>query len=204
MRESEEEGRSGMAQTAFIIGDSISNCYTPLVKERLASRGLAVEWFYGGCSAQLLAGLSEWIPGSYPTLIQFNCGLHDARFFRYSQTYQQPIDNYQCHLRGIVKWLRTHTPANLLWASTTPVISERIMLDYVRFETDILAYNAVARSIMEEAGIPILDLHADIMADSVADCLSQDGVHMTERGNAVLVEAVEHGILAVLGMESET
>lgn len=193
-----------MAQTVFIIGDSISNYYTPLVKERLAQRGLAVEWFFGGCSAQLLAGLPEWIPGRYPTLIQFNCGLHDARFFRYSQAYQQPIGNYQCHLRGIVKWLRAHTPANLLWAGTTPVISERITLDYVRFEADILAYNAVAQSVMEEAGIPILDLHAYIMADSVGDCLSQDGVHMTERGNPVLVGAVARGILAALGMDSET
>lgn len=185
-------------QSVLIIGDSISESYTPGVKGLLVGRDVQIKQIYGGDSAGILTGLSEWLPGSTPDLIQFNCGLHDARFFAYSQAYQQPINCYQVHLRGVVKWLKANTRATLLWASTTPVITERIHWDYVRYPADILAYNAVARSIMDEAGIPINDLHAALCADSVPDCIREDGVHMTERGNAVLALAVAQGILSCL------
>ena len=182
----------------IIIGDSISGGYAPLVKEALAGQDILVEQIYGGDSAALLTGLGEWLPGKSPDLIQFNCGLHDARFFKYSQAYQQPINCYQTHLRGVVKWLKTNTKARLLWASTTPVVTERIALDYVRYLADVLAYNAVAKMIMDEAGIPINDLFAALQADSIPDDIGADGVHMSARGNGVLAQGVVRGILAHL------
>ena len=180
--------------TVFIIGDSISNYYTPSVRDLLKDRGITIEWFSGGDSAQLLAGLSEWIPGRSPRLIHFNCGLHDARFFLHSQAYQQPITNYKAHLGGIIKWLQTNSSARLIWASTTPVIRERISLHYVRREEDIVAYNNVAKRSMEAAIIPINDLHRVVVSNSTADCVCEDGVHMTEFGNRVLAQAVAGAI----------
>lgn len=186
------------SKNVIIIGDSISMGYTPLVKDLLRDHDIEIERVGGGDSAGILVGLSEWLAGKSPDLIQFNCGLHDARFFRYSQAYQQPIANYEAHLRGIVKWLKENTTSRLLWATTTPVITERITLDYIRYPADILAYNAVAKAIMDEAQIPINDLYAALAADSISDCLGPDGVHMTERGNAVLAGAVARAILAML------
>jgi lysophospholipase L1-like esterase len=185
-------------KNVLIIGDSISGVYAPLVKDILAGEAISIERIHAGDSAAILTGLGEWLPGKSPDLIQFNCGLHDARFFTYSQAYQQPINCYQTHLRGVVKWLKRNTRARLLWATTTPVITERITLDYLRFQSDIHAYNAAAQTIMEEAGIPISDLHAALDADSLPDCICDDGVHMTERGNSILAAIVAAGIRANL------
>jgi len=182
------------SRTAFIIGDSISEGYRRQAAESLLGVGIATEWFFGGSSAQLLAGLPEWMPGKQPDLIQFNCGLHDARYFDIARTYQQQIGNYELLLGGIVRWLQANTDAGLVWATTTPVIAERITLEYRRSAEDVLAYNAVAADIMRDAGIPILDLHAVIDGDGAADYISADGVHMTDSGYAVLAEAVSAGI----------
>ena len=179
-----------VARTAFVIGDSISEGYRRQAAESLGSMGIATEWFSGGSSAQLLAGLPEWMPGKQPDLIQFNCGLHDARYFDIARTYQQPIGNYESLLGGIVRWLQANTQASLVWASTTPVIADRITLEYRRSAEDVLAYNAVAAEIMSHAGVPIVDLHAVIDGAESADYISADGVHMTDAGYAVLAEAV--------------
>ena len=183
------------SRTAFIIGDSISQGYRRQAEESLGSLGIATEWFSGGSSAQLLAGLPEWIPGTYPDLIQLNCGLHDARYFDIARTYQQPIGNYESLLRGIVRWLQANTDASLVWASTTPVIESRITLEYRRSAEDVLAFNAVAADIMQDAGISILDLHGVIDGEGAADYISPDGVHMTDAGYDVLAHAVSGGII---------
>ena len=182
-------------RTAIVIGDSISEGYRRQAAESLLGVGIASEWFSGGSSAQLLAGLPEWIPGKRPDLIQFKCGLHDARYFDIARTYQQPIRNYESLLGGIVRWLQTNTDASLVWASTTPVIESQIMLEYRRSAEDILAYNAVAADIMRNAGISILDLHGVIDGERVADYISTDGVHMNDSGYEVLAHAVSGGII---------
>ena len=147
-----------------------------------------------GSSAQLLAGLPEWIPGKQSDLIQFNCGLHGARYFDIAQAHQQPIRNYDSLLRGTVRWLQASTDASLVWTSTTPVIESRITLEYKRFAEDVLAYNAVAADIMSDAGVTITDLHAVIEGEGSADYISADGVHMIESGYTVLPEVVSAGI----------
>ena len=182
------------SKTAFIIGDSISQGYRRQAEESLGSVGIATEWFSGGSSAQLLAGLPEWIPGTQPDLIQFNCGLHDARYFDIARTYQQPIGNYELLLSGIVRWLQANTDADLVWATTTPVIADRITLEYRRSAEAVLAYNAVAKNIMQDAGISILDLHGVIDGEGATKNISPDGVHMTDSGYAVLSKAVSDGI----------
>ncbi|MSP14107.1 MAG: SGNH/GDSL hydrolase family protein [Chloroflexi bacterium] len=187
-------------QSIIIIGDSISNGYTPLVRELLAGKNINIEYLSNGDSAQLLVGLPDWMVDKRPDLIHFNCGLHAARFFRSSQAYQEPLDIYTAHLRAATQWLKTHTGARLVWASTTPVITERIYLDYVRFEKDVLAYNAAAKKIMDDLDIPINDLHQVLVAANVADCLGPDGVHMTDRANALLAQAVAGAITHHLEM----
>lgn len=188
------------ARKAFVIGDSISEGYRLQAAESLGSVGIATEWFFGGSSAQLLAGLPEWMPGKQPDLIQFNCGLHDARYFEIAQTYQQPIGNYELLLGGIVRWLQANTDAELVWASTTPVIEARITLEYRRSAEDVLAYNAVAAEIMSGAGVPILDLNAVIDGEGATEKISADGVHMTDTGYAALAEAVSAGIMERLAV----
>ena len=59
----------------------------------------------------------------------------------------------------------------------------------------VLAYNAVAADIMQDAGISILDLHGVIDGEGTTKNISPDGVHMTDSGYAVLAKAVSGGII---------
>ena len=195
-------------KTALLIGDSISNGYRELAGELLSEQGVAVEWHSGGSSAQVLAGLGEWIDvGRGPDVVHFNCGLHDSRYFRIADAYQQPLANYEALLSGIVRWLQANTSAQLVWATTTPVIGERIeayfernptKVGYLRRPDDIAAYNDAAAAIMAAAGVPVNDLYAVVKGGSPEDCLADDGVHMTAYGYELLARAVADGIRAHL------
>ena len=193
-----------MTQTALLIGDSISAAYESVVRELLEPDGVDVTWQVGGSSAQVLAGLAEWVaPGQSPDVIHFNCGLHDSRYFKVAGTYQQPLANYTALLRGAVDWLKANTDAQLVWATTTPVITDRLVaywaareasgqlkVEYVRYTDDIASYNKAARQIMDAAGVPINDLHAVVQRASPQELIADDGVHMTEQGTRLLAEAV--------------
>ncbi len=179
--------------SAILIGDSICMGYRPLVKQRLWEKVdiLGIEQ-NGHDSAHVLENLDDWVINSDATLIHFNCGLHDLKFQRDRKAYQQPLEVYEANLQKIVQRLQNETTARLVWVSTTPVINERhnAVKEYDRSLHDVRAYNHVADAIMMEADIPINDLYSAIENDDVEACLSSDGVHMTERGNKILADAV--------------
>lgn len=193
-----------MSRTAVLIGDSISNGYHEYVAELLSADDIAIVWYSGGSSAQVLAGLGEWIdPDNSPHLVHFNCGLHDSRYFKIASAYQQPLANYTALLTGAVTWLRTHTSAKLVWATTTPVITERIeayfeqhpnKVAYLRYSDDVAAYNKAAREIMEDAGIHVNDLFEVVRKASPETILTDDGVHMTDEGYKLVAHAVATSI----------
>ena len=189
--------------SAILIGDSICIGYRPLVKQRLSDQVniLGIEG-HSGDSGNVLENLDEWMIKRDADLIHFNCGLHDLKFARDTKIYQQPIEVYEANLRKIVERLQKEVTARLVWVTTTPVIDERhnAVKGFDRYQRDVEAYNRVATVIMTEAGIPINDLHNAIQNDDVEACLGSDGVHMTERGNKILTDAVCECILRQLGI----
>ena len=187
--------------SAILIGDSICMAYRPLVKQRLAEKVdiIGIEQ-NGHDSACILENLDEWMINRDETLIHFNCGLHDLKVGRDGKTLQQPLEVYEANLRKIVERLQKESTARLVWASITPVIDERhsAVKGFDRRLRDVKAYNSVATGIMTAAGIPIDDLYSAIQNDDVTACLGRDGVHMTERGNKVLTDAVCQCLLSQL------
>lgn len=179
--------------SAILIGDSICMGYRALVQQRLLGKvnilGIPGN---GGDSTQILGNLDEWMINRGADLIHFNCGLHDLKFEPSTKTYQQPLEVYEANLRKIMVRLQKETTARLVWATTTPVIDERhnAVKPFDRYQRDVEAYNRVATAIMTDAGIAIDDLHGAIQNDDIGACLGADGVHMTERGNKVLTDAV--------------
>ncbi len=177
----------------LIIGDSISMGYTPLVKDLTAER-LDVERIKqnGGDSANVLAHLDEWIGGLPIAIVHFNCGLHDLRRDRKTGSLQQPLDAYVRNLKEIVKRLKERTAAKLIWATTTPVIDKRHrkVKGFDRMESDVRAYNAAAMEVVREAGLDVDDLHSAVEKEGMEECICEDGVHMTPKGNLVLAKAV--------------
>ena len=190
--------------TAILIGDSICMGYRPLVKQRLAKKIdiLGIEG-NGGDSGCILENLDEWMIKRDATLIHLNCGLHDLKFERDKKAHQQLLKIYQANLNRIVERLKNETAKRLVWATTTPVIDERhnAVKEFDRYLGDVEAYNRAATTIMREAGIPINDLYSAIQNDDVSTCLGNDGVHITDRGNRILTEAVCEFLLHQLNME---
>jgi len=184
-----------------LIGDSITMAYAPLVAERLAETAVVLAPpANAGDGANLLAHLDEWVLDSPPDLLHVNCGLHDLKRARPGGDYQQSLDSYRADLGAIVRHLTAAMPGRVVWATITPVLFERhrARKDFDRHPSDVDAYNEAARAIMRQFGVPVNDLHAAICAAGVERCLGEDGVHMSEAGNAVLAEAVSATIREVL------
>jgi lysophospholipase L1-like esterase len=177
----------------LLAGDSISFGYGPHVRERLEGRCDAVNLpANGGTSANLLAHLDDWLIRPGFDVIHLNCGLHDLARDRDASGPRVSLEQYEANLREVFRWLKGETRSLLAWATTTPVIDERhaARKGFDRHEKDVLAYNAVALRVAQEAGLPVDDLHRVVEAAGPEGCVGPDGVHMTDAGNAALADAV--------------
>jgi acyl-CoA thioesterase-1 len=175
----------------LLIGDSISIGYTPPTTKLLAD---AAEVTHHAGNAQDtrngLKQLQSWLKEGPFDVIHFNWGLWDL----VDGGKAVPIDEYEKNLRELVQQLKA-TKAKLIWASTTPVPEVNARK---RRDADVLAYNAVARKIMEENGIPIDDLYA-FARPQLEKLQKPNDVHFTEAGSAALAEQVAASIRQALG-----
>ena len=126
-------------------------------------------------------------------MIHFNWGLHDLKFMEDGK-HQVAIDKYEEHLRHLVGRLK-RTGAALIWASTTPVPDAEVTPP--RKNSDVIAYNAVAKRIMEENGIPINDLYA-VAFPRLGEIQRPANVHYSDPGYEMLAERVAASIRVAL------
>jgi lysophospholipase L1-like esterase len=177
---------------AILFGDSIRISYFPLVARQLETEfELWAPEENGGTSRHTLAMLPDWLTDRTADLIHINCGLHDIAIDPPGQSNRVELAEYEENLRGIFTLLQ-QTEARILWATTTPVLSERhrAKKGFDRREEDVLRYNAAALAIAQSFGLEVDDLHAVVEKGGVEDCLSADGVHMSDLGNHLLADAV--------------
>ncbi|MEZ6095732.1 MAG: GDSL-type esterase/lipase family protein [Pirellulaceae bacterium] len=162
----------------LILGDSISMAYTPFVAQELngianvsrPTRNDKPENCNGTTNA--IVHLERWIEqaGSVD-IIFFNFGLHDLKredpaTHQSKNTDQFPRqaepDVYEQQLNSIAKRLK-ETGAKLVFVTTTPVPSGGVKP--YRSIGDPIIYNAIARRIMEDRGIDIVDLYTPALAN---------------------------------------
>lgn len=178
----------------LLIGDSISIGYTLPTQGLLQGRANVHRIpINGGPTINGLAHLDEWLGAGPWAVIHVNWGLHDLKLMD-DGTHQVALDAYEANLRTLVERLR-RTGARLIWASTTPVPDARVSPP--RKSADVLAYNAAARRVMEEFGIPIDDLYA-VALPRLGEIQRPANVHFTEAGYGVLAEHVAASIRAAL------
>jgi lysophospholipase L1-like esterase len=82
------------------------------------------------------------------------------------------------------------TKAKLIWCSTTPVPESS---SPPRHNADVLAYNAVAKQVMDEQGIAIDDLYAFALPQ-LAKIQRPNNVHFSPEGSKVLARQVAESI----------
>lgn len=170
----------------LLIGDSISIGYTPHTTKLLEAKAKITH--HSGNAQDTRNGLKllqTWLKDGPYEVIHFNWGLWDL----VDGGKAVPIDEYEKNLRELVKQLKD-TKAKLIWASTTPVpeINGR-----KRRDVDVVAYNAVAKKIMEENKIPIDDLYE--FAKPQLDKIQQkNDVHFSKAGSEELAKQVARSI----------
>jgi DNA-binding beta-propeller fold protein YncE len=186
---------SGAAEPApatakvVLIGDSIRLGYAPIVARELDGVAVVVSPKpNGGDSANVLRHLEEWVIREQPTLVHFNCGIHDMKKSRVNGQFQVPPETYAANLRTIVGRIRAGTKATVVFATTTGAHDDRAArartrADYELLEASAEQYNRIARTVMDELGVPVDDLHA-LLADpeTRAGLMGSDGIHFTADG----------------------
>jgi acyl-CoA thioesterase-1 len=147
----------------------------------------------GGPTITGLEKLQSWLGGGKWDVIHFNWGLHDLKFMDTGKQ-QVPLGDYEKNLRELLKQLKA-SGAKLIWCATTPVPDAE--LKPPRKNADVLAYNAVAKKIMTEAGIAIDDLYAFALPQ-LAAIQRPANVHFSEEGSKTLAKQVAASIEAAL------
>ena len=182
----------------LLIGDSISIGYTKPVQKLMKGEANVIHHKgNAGPTSNGLAKLDSWLGDTKWDIIHFNWGLHDLCYRhpdskvqgkrdKVNGTIMVPLDDYEKNLETLVQRLKK-TKATLIWATTT-VVPEG---EAGRHVGDEIKYNAVAAKIMNENGIAINDLHAEVLRLGKPD---RPNVHDT--GN--LSTKVSESILAAL------
>src|SRR6185503_1433894 len=131
----------------LLIGDSISIGYTVPVRNLLKGKAnVHRNPGNGGPTTNGLANLTKWLGDGKWDVIHFNWGLHDLKFLPDGNR-QVDTEAYEKNMRELVRRLKA-TGAELIWASTTPVPEG---VSPPRKNADVLAYNAIARKLMDES-----------------------------------------------------
>ena len=177
----------------LLIGDSISIGYTVPVQKLLAGKANVHRIpTNGGPTINGLANLDRWLGRGRWDVIHFNWGLHDLKLIDGQQ--QIPPDQYESNLQELVERLKK-TKAKLIWCSSTPVSPGT--KGPVRSNEDVIAYNAVAKQIMQHNGIAIDDLYSFALP-KLPEIQLPTNVHYTPKGYQLLGQHVAAAILKVL------
>ena len=192
----------------LILGDSISMGYTQRVRARLANEAVVLRPTAANGRAENCEGttkgvdaIDRWlaIDGGDFDVIHFNFGLHDIKRVDRetrrnsndpSDPRQAEPEIYERQLRAIVAKLRA-TDAELVFATTTPVPTGGVRPH--RDPADAVRYNAIARRVMAEAGIPVNDLFA-LVEPRLGELLPRPDVHFQAAGYDALADRVADAV----------
>jgi hypothetical protein len=168
--------------------------YTEPVRAELAGKANVHRIPENGASTLSVTKLDGWLGTGHWDVIHFNFGLHDLKFMD-SGLRQVPLPDYEGNLRRIVGRLK-RTGARLVFASTTPVPDTKV--NPPRLSGDVVEYNAAAKRIMDQSGVVVDDLYAQVYP-RLSELQLPANVHYTLEGYKVLGHQVAQSILRALG-----
>lgn len=132
-------------------------------------------------------------------LVVFNAGLWDVLRILGDEPLTPP-EVYRLMLARLTRRLQALFPhARLLFLTSTPTLEARYTGDSCRKNSDIRHYNAIARQVMEENGLAVLDLFA--LAEKFPEDYFADHVHFAAAGSKALAEAIYEAGQALINKE---
>jgi lysophospholipase L1-like esterase len=196
-----------------LVGDSIRLSYAASVTKQLEGKAIVVSPpANGGDSENVLKNLDVCVIRENPTVVHFNCGIHDTKRFLASGRFQVSPEQYEANLRKIVDRIRRETGAVVIFATTTPVLDVRAAKarqgrDYELLGASIEQYNAIARTVMKELKVPINDLNEALTMPaaphSTENLIGSDGVHLTTPARELLSKQVAEFVSQHLPVRSQ-
>jgi hypothetical protein len=174
--ENQQQGAVMPLPSVYVIGDSISMHYGPYLEKFLDgsfeySRKSGEEGFgdldiptgaNGGDSSMVVEFMQFLVKkgGFDRDYLLVNCGLHDIKTDPETEEKQINIGDYTENLKKIAV-LAEKLKTKLIWVRTTQVDDEQHnsrCKDFHRYGADQIIYNEAADLVMEEFGVPMIDL----------------------------------------------
>ena len=173
----------------LVIGDSISIGYFPTIATALSSYDV----LHNPCNAQNsrngVKRINDWLSmRDQWEVITFNHGQWDIW-----NGAGVPLEEYKTNLRSIAELIKTKT-SKPLFVLTTQVP----LTDPYRDQGDEIPYNEAAVEIMNELGIPVVDLYT--VSLSLHHLHVSDGIHYTSQGSEILGEEILGGLTSIYGI----
>ena len=178
----------------LFIGNSITRGYFQAVSAKLAEKVNSDRY----CTSRSIEDPSlfretQIAMGKYKhVVIHFNNGLHG---------WHLDSARYENGLRKYVKFLKSHQAngCKLVYSLTTPVPSKEAgeKLDPVRNRV-VTERNRIARKIMEENGIPVIDLYGLMEPELEKYSASTGDVHYKREGYEIMAQKIGDEILKLI------
>lgn len=197
----------------FIIGDSISLFYGPYLQQDLSGifiydrKGGTGDAFKdldnptganGGDSQMVLDYLKELQAdkGFATDYFMINCGLHDIKHNSKEGPPQISLEDYKKNLSKI-NAITKQMHDKLIWVRSTPVVDSihNSRVPFFRFNSDVIAYNKVADSIMSEYNVPIIDLYT--FTEKYIPDGYMDHVHYKEDVRKAQADFITHKLIEI-------
>ncbi len=193
-------------KNVLLLGDSIRTGYDKAVQRSLEQYA-NVYFPDENCrfASYLLRNLHEYIdiiPDNKVDVIHWNAGLWDClRLFQ--EEPHTPIDIYAYYIERICIRIKKLFPeAAVIFATSTSVLSEKMDINFKRYNEEIEAYNKRAVEIVEKYGFTVNDLYATSV--QIKDYAHSDSVHYhTPKGTEIFANQVISYIASALGITEE-
>lgn len=193
-------------KNVLLIGDSIRMGYDKSVKKSLAGKANVI-YPDENCkfASYLLRHFHEYHNGvkcENIDVIHWNTGLWDClRLFE--EEPHTPIEIYAYYIERICKRIKKLYPnAQVIFATSTSVLSEKMDRNFKRYNEEIEKYNEVARNIVVKYGFNINDLYK--ISTSLPEIAHSDSVHYyTQIGTQAFTNQVLEFIVPALGINEE-
>ena len=191
----------------LLIGDSIRMGYDKYVKMSLEEVA-EVKYPEENCrfTTYVIRQMIEWKNRLYPDgdvdLVHINAGLWDTLRMEDGEMLLT-IEEYERNMDRIFKLLKLYFPAaKLVFATSTPVI-ERLFGVLKRRNSDVEAYNAVAKRVATSYGAVINDLYS-LMAAAPEEYHSDLTHYYSKEGTRLITDQVLSTIEGVLDIKGKT
>lgn len=198
----------------FVVGDSISMHYNDDLKRFFAGYAtmqrkgegekpgnLDYESKVNGGDSACVLGYLQDTPDIDADIFIVNCGLHDIKLYKEVGHLQVEPEDYRENLKQIVAHIRGRGK-KMVWVMSTTVddaIHNSRCTSFSRKNEDIKQYNRIAREVMKEEGIPVIDLYD--FTEKLGDDVFCDHVHFKPYVRTLHASFIAGQVIGLFGLE---